>query len=231
MKRVSPVTPQSKMVDIANQFGQKNVKNQQGSTRIIYDTLELKVGQDIYNFFQNVNTRQFPMTNMQNGNKLEVGEMLTMQYAWLSIMTEKLTEGAIVEYQLQDLAGGSLNHSLFNGTDTTAIGGWTFTENYLKASTKIALGELSFMVGNTQTLKPISLQAFHPSYNKSSKNNSNTVFHFDTLLTVPPMLEFIAPVKILPLIAADLPSAASGKIYLRLHLEGAGSIISPRQNF
>ena len=223
-------TAQSKMMDVAKGFGQSNIKHQQGTTRIIYDTLPLVVGQDIYEFFRNCNTRQFPFTNLQNGNRLEVGEMLTMQFGWLSILVIKKGEGDVpIEYQLIDISGGSLSHEAVAGTEVTAA--WTAAENYLPLATKIALGELSFMVGNTQTLKPISLQGFHPSFNKSSKNEHNSVFTFDSILTIPPMLEFVAPVKVVPMSAADLTQAVPADIYLRLHLEGAAAIVAPRQTF
>ena len=85
------------------------------------------------------------------------------------------------------------------------------------------------MVGNTQILKPISLTAFHPTWNKSAKNEHGSVFTFDSMLTVPPLLEFIAPVKVIPFSAADLSQEV--KLYLRLTLEGAAAIVAPRQTF
>ena len=48
----SLVTPQQKMVAVNKKFGNTNIKNQQGTTRVIYDSLPLD-GRTNFRFFEN----------------------------------------------------------------------------------------------------------------------------------------------------------------------------------
>jgi hypothetical protein len=79
----SRVTPQQKMVAVNNKFGNSNIKNQQGTTRVIYDSLPLD-GRTTFRFFENANNRTFPLTNIgSEGNRLEVGSTFTIEKAYL----------------------------------------------------------------------------------------------------------------------------------------------------
>ena len=52
---INPVTPQQKMVAVNNRFGNTNIAQQQGTTRVIYDSLPLD-GRTNFRFFENANT-------------------------------------------------------------------------------------------------------------------------------------------------------------------------------
>jgi len=75
-----------KIVGAANRFGNPGIKNQQLTTFEIYDYLPLLSGAQSYKFFQNVNTRSFPFTNIQE-NRLQVGETMVINRVWFTIFS------------------------------------------------------------------------------------------------------------------------------------------------
>lgn len=78
---LNPVSPQRKMIQTSGKFGNTGIKRQQGTTRIIYDTLPHD-GRTEYRFFEGVGTRDFPLTNLTE-NKLSVGEVMTVERVYL----------------------------------------------------------------------------------------------------------------------------------------------------
>lgn len=85
MKRqiLNPVSPQQKMIMDANKFGNRGLKRQQGTTRIIFDTLPHD-GRTEYRFFEGVGLRDFPFTNLTE-NKLSVGEIMTIERVYIML--------------------------------------------------------------------------------------------------------------------------------------------------
>ena len=66
---ISNFTPQNKIVGVNNKFGNTNIKNQQGTTRVLFDTLPLD-GSTELRFFENAASRQYPFTNIgSEGNR------------------------------------------------------------------------------------------------------------------------------------------------------------------
>jgi hypothetical protein len=81
------ITPQMKQVFVNNKFGNSGIKRQQGSTVIKYDTLPLD-GRTEFRFFEGCQSRVFPFTNSNaEGNKLGVGNSMTIERIYLSIVT------------------------------------------------------------------------------------------------------------------------------------------------
>jgi hypothetical protein len=81
------VSPQMKQVFVNNKFGNTGIKRQQGSTVIKYDTLPLD-GRTEFRFFEGCQSRVFPFTNSNSeGNKLGVGNSMTIERMYLSIVT------------------------------------------------------------------------------------------------------------------------------------------------
>ena len=74
------VTPQQKMVGVNQKFGNVGIPSQQGTTRILYDTLQNSAGKTNFRFFEDSTARQFPLTNTgSEGNKLGVGDTMVIQ--------------------------------------------------------------------------------------------------------------------------------------------------------
>lgn len=84
-----------KAASAADRFGNPGVKNQQWSTIEIFDYLPYAPGTTL-TFFENVNTRAFPFTNIQQ-NTLGVGEVMVIKRIWFTIATT--TDGAITNVQ------------------------------------------------------------------------------------------------------------------------------------
>ena len=74
----SGTTPQQKLVAVNNKFGNTGIKNQQGTSRIIYDSLTTGTN-TTFRFFEDSASRRFPFTNTgSDGNKLGVGDTMVI---------------------------------------------------------------------------------------------------------------------------------------------------------
>lgn len=79
-------TPQDKIIAVNNKFGNTGIKNQQGSTVVLYDSLQLVNGKTEYRFFEGSSQRNFPFSNTgADGNKLGVGYSMIVERAYFSI--------------------------------------------------------------------------------------------------------------------------------------------------
>jgi len=78
-KIIGGITPQQKMVAVNNKFGNTNIKGQQGTTRVLFDSIECN-GVTEFRFFENAGSKRYPFTNVgAEGNRLNVGETFTIQ--------------------------------------------------------------------------------------------------------------------------------------------------------
>lgn len=190
----SPFTPQRKAIGVNDKFGNKGIKNQQGSTVIKYDSLPLD-GRSEYRFFEGSSQRNFPLANTgSDGNKLGVGNTLVVERAYLSLVT---FEGGVP--------------ALVAPIDLTS-------------DANILLSEFSMAIANSEVIKHVPILSWLPEFNKVAENNLNTNFEFDTQVVIPPLLEYVATLR--------LPVGVTIKdVYLRLTIEGTGAIIAPRTTF
>jgi len=190
-------TPQRKAIGINDKFGNSGIKKQQGSTVIKYDTLPLD-GSTELRFFQGSANRLFPLSNTgSDGNKLGVGNSMVVERAYLSVVT------------FDEITG-----------DFASIAPITLVTSI----PQVLLSEFGFSIANTEVIKNVPVLSWLPQFNKVAENQVNTNFEFDTQVVVPPLLEYIATLR-LPKYTADKTLA------LRLTIEGTGAIISPRATF
>lgn len=186
-------TPQRKAIGINDKFGNTGIKQQQGSTVIKYDTLPLD-GSTELRFFQGSANRNFPLSNTgSDGNKLGVGNSMVVERAYLSIVT-------FVEGEIDDVS-----------------------ELRITGPAYVNVSEFSFAIANTEVIKNVPILSWLPQFNKVAENQVNTNFEFDTQVVIPPLLEYIATIR--------LPKYTAGSLFLRLTIEGTGAIISPRATF
>jgi len=74
------VTPNAKIALVNNKLGNPALKNNQGTSSEVYDYVEVTAGSAaVVRFFDNVNTKTFPFTNIQQ-NQLQAGEALSIEY-------------------------------------------------------------------------------------------------------------------------------------------------------
>jgi len=166
MARFQNVTAQSKIINVGNNLGLSGLKNQQGTTVIKYDTLPLD-GRTQYNFFQEANTRPFPFSNTgTDGGKLGVGESLTIQRLSFAIAQEVGVNKAL-EF-----------------------------EPLTKGDAGIIDGELTISVANSNICLRLPILQFLPEFNKDAENQINTSYELDTLLIIPPQLDYTFSLRV-----------------------------------
>lgn len=196
-------TPQAKLIHAGDRFGNRGLKNSQGSSVIIYDHLLLTeglnpVGTEL-RFFENAASRTFPFTNLMEG-RLPVAEGMVLERIWFTIMTVTVATGEIVDEQ-------------------------TFTAFGLPGLYK---SDFSFFNANNRVIKPSPLTKQQPSFNWQSGSTINEVIHLDTDITIQPLIEFVCSLR-LPTIT--IPTSIDLDYYMGCYCEGAGGILNPRANF
>lgn len=92
------VSPQQKIIRTNDKFGNKGIKKQQGTTRLVYDSLPID-GRTEFRFFEDVNARIFPRTNLQQ-NQLNVGESLVIERGYFTTFAEVAGLFTVVPFTL-----------------------------------------------------------------------------------------------------------------------------------
>jgi hypothetical protein len=164
---ISGITPQQKMVAVNNKFGNSNIKSQQGTTRVLYDSILISPTQTEYRFFENSGSKIYPLTNIgSEGNRLNVGDTFVVQkiyFAWFTYDPDTNT--------IDDFTQGLYN-----------VGG-------LK-------GELSFQIANSQVIKQLPIEMFYdPAVNPTAVNSRDIAFDTFTDIVIPPLLEYVLSVR------------------------------------
>jgi hypothetical protein len=197
-------TPQRKLIGINDKFGNKGIKQQQGSTIIKYDTLPCD-GRNEFRFFEGSAQRNFPLSNTQSdGNKLGVGSTMVVERAYVSLI---LFNPLARNIEFADVAPISIG-----------------------AFPQICDAEFSFEIANSQVIKSVPIMSWLPEFNKDAENALNTSFEFDTQVVIMPLLEFVATLRTnSPAILG--PAPGEDQYFLRLTIEGTGAIIAPRATF
>jgi len=201
----SLVTPQQKMVAVNKKFGNTNIKNQQGTTRVIYDSLPLD-GRTNFRFFENSNTRQFPLTNIgAEGNRLEVGSTFTIEKIYFNAVT----------------------FDAVNNTITASLNGLAFTAG--DTAIPFATGELDFFIANSQVIKQIPTSFVNGSnFNPTAVNSNDHALSLRTDIVIPPLLEYVANLRTTSYATGvDL----QGYTHIQMFIQGTAGIIAPQATF
>jgi hypothetical protein len=168
---ISQITPQQKAVAVNNRFGNTNIKGQQGTTRVIYDSLLLD-GSTELRFFENAASRQYPFTNIgSEGNRLTVGETFVIQKIYFGLI--EVDEDTQVYTGFQPINGD----------------GGEFEQ-----------GEWSFLLANSQVIKQLPFSVFCNNAQTIINPSNNTDQTFDTFtdIVIPPLLEYVLTYRIAP---------------------------------
>jgi hypothetical protein len=162
---ISNFTPQDKIVGVNNKFGNTNIKNQQGTTRVIFDSLPLD-GSTELRFFENAASRQYPFTNIgSEGNRLNVGETFVVQKVYFGIIATDPDTGAFQNFETLAASGLQAYYS----------------------------GEWSFLIANSQVIKqlPFLTCFFTTGLNINGTNANDEAFNTFTDIVIPPLLEYV----------------------------------------
>jgi hypothetical protein len=115
-KILGGITPQQKMVAVNNKFGNTNIKGQQGTTRVLFDSIKLN-GQTEFRFFENAGSKRYPFTNVgAEGNRLNVGETFAIQKIYFGYITTNPDTGEFDSFQVgfPFFAKGELSFQIAN---------------------------------------------------------------------------------------------------------------------
>jgi len=162
------ISPQAKLIEVAKKTGNAGLKFQQGTTRVLYDSLPIN-GDREFRFFEGSNNRDFPFTNTgASGNKLTVGEALVIERCYFAVFFIEPQTGQVSS--LDSLASAGLP--------------------------SIQKGELQYESANQIQIKPFPVTSMQPQFNKSSEFDDYNNFEFDTQLVLLPLLEYIWSLRI-----------------------------------
>jgi hypothetical protein len=161
---ITNVTPQDKIVAVNNKLGNSNIRSQQGTTRVLFDTIELD-GRQEFRFFENSGSKQYPFTNVgAEGNRLNVGDTFVVQKIYFGILTTDPDTGLVENFESFNVAG------------------WA---KYMK-------GELSFQIANSQVIKQLPIEWSYDSvFNPTGENPRDLALGTFTDIVIPPLLEYV----------------------------------------
>ena len=165
------VTPGAKLALVNNKLGNPALKKNQGSTFEVYDYIDVTstIGtQQVLRFFESVNTKTFPFTNVQQ-NQLQVGEALAIEYIALTRLEVSVTPGSPDKLTAQ---------------------------SSLLSVTGLSLSQFSLLLDNSRILKTNSLTRANSPFNPKGGTATNNLFYPDTDLTIPPQISFAAELNL-----------------------------------
>jgi len=197
------VTPQEKIVAVNKRFGNTGIQSQQGTSRIIYDSLPvLNNGQTTFRFYEDSSSRAFPFTNTgSDGNKLGVGDTMVLSSV-IFYAVKRITATGIFEDQINLLNTGNTGLSYFN-----------------------------FEIANNQVVKKVTLTEASRQYNNST-SAANTNLELETEIVIPPLLPYVLELRTPLSLYTLLGAPGAGKEYFVFaQIIGVGGIIAPRTTF
>jgi len=162
------VTPQQKAIAINNKFGNSGIADQQGTTRLIYDTLPLgAAGAKTLRFFEDSAGRQFPFSNTgADGNKLGVGNTMVIESISFFILT----------YDTVNLRWDAIALP----TSVAAI----------------SQAQINFEIANNRVIKNLSLTELSAAFDKNIGATNDSTLELSTQIVIPPLLNFVCQVQI-----------------------------------
>ena len=240
---------------VGRETGNKGLGKQQGTTRVIYDTIDMyngsATGVTSFDFFGTLNNKAFPFTNI-NRNSFTDAEAMSVARAYLTyIYCNNGTVSYTTTSQFSLVAGLDEATTFLQSADGISKG-------YFTAGGKVAglqLAEGSLLISGQEVLKKFNFLSANSVFNHkanvltSSQNYSivgsvaaapagtgstgwatkagSQVYTFDSAAVIPPNREFRFPINTG---AYTLPTGQTalnfGQHYLRLTLEGFGAIPS-----
>jgi hypothetical protein len=199
------VTPQQKIIAVNNKFGNNDIKNQQGTSRILYDTLPAGTN-TTFRFFEDSAARVFPFCNTgSEGNKLGVGDSMVIQAVMFTV------------FDVTNIPGGPI------------INEWNFVQPLVDMVQSFNLAYFNFQLANNQVIKKLTLSEANSQFNKDY-SATNKALDLETNIVIPPLLPFVLELRLPQSIPVAPPSPTITR-YVECQLIGTGGIIAPRATF
>jgi hypothetical protein len=142
------------------------VKSQQGTSRIIYDTILITPGKRNFRFYEDSASRTFPLTNTgSEGNKLGVGDTMVIAQVLFTFWIKNTITGLWQKFNnLVDL--NSVQTAYFN-----------------------------VEIANNQVVKKLTLTEAIQQFNKDTGAINNTI-DLETSIVIPPLLPFVVELQL-----------------------------------
>lgn len=183
------------MIATNEQFGNRNIKNQQSTSRVIYDALPAD-GRTLFEFFKNVSAHpDIPFANISE-NKLQVQESLTIRRLYFCVLIFNTDTGVFT-----------------NVTDLTTAG-----------LLEIYGGDYETKFDTMTVAKPNPLSSQLPAFSKNSNHTENEWIWLDNDAVIIPDVQFQVNLHVPPYTPA-------ANTFIRLVMEGFGSLFSPKSQF
>ncbi len=154
---------QQQLIGVSRELG-GNFANMQGTTRAIYDSLPGLPANSTYRFFDNVQTRPYPFSNLSQ-NRFETGEALAIESIAFFMTEEAVSENTEI-YNFLFFAQGQIILDLYIGNQ--------------RVIKKLDLTQSVLVLGNTNF--------------GTSSPYSKAVLYLETPIVIPPLVEFYAEV-------------------------------------
>lgn len=157
MKNISAfrnVTPNAKLAMVNNRLGNPGLKKNQGSSVEVYDyTLVTPGSTGVIRFFDQVNTKTFPLTNIQQ-NQLSVGEALAIE--WIAFTRMTIRAGVVTTYEAltQSVAGLALSQFSLLLDNSRIVKNNSLTRTFADLNTKGGTANNSLFYPDTDLTIP-----------------------------------------------------------------------------
>lgn len=213
-----------KIAEVAKRMGITDLSKMQITTRQLYHAIKITPGAQpqTFNFFQNVNTANFPLTNLTE-NKLQAGEAIAVERAYLSILQVETGNPLVVQdvvpveyfYQFRSFLRSDFDLNIDRQTVTKKIS----TTSWYAPNNK----DSNFAVQNPNP---------YPGIANLFLNYGQSVYHFDNSFVIIPQIEFTGVLTV-PVIPGPLPviPGYNSDFYIMLTLEGLGCLFNPKGNY
>jgi len=160
------VTPQQKMVAVNNKFGNTDIKFQQGTTRCIYDTIQITAAGQTLRFFEDSASRTFPFSNTgSDGNKLGVGETMVIQSITFFVLIYDPATARFTTYS-------ALNNFR-----------------------PLQFADIDFEIANQRVIKAFNLSENASQINKNTSSATDSTIDLETEIVLPPLLNYVCSLK------------------------------------
>ncbi len=209
-----------KVVTVNNKIGAKNINQMQGTTRVLYDSVELLASPTgtVLKFWEDVNLKKFPFTNISE-NKLQIGETIAIQRYSFGIMSLPSVGFPNIVEEIKPFDQAPAFFGLYRS-------------------------DMSFAIAQDTVLKKLPLHTMYAPFNKDSRFYGSLQFnlfgglisigvpqdvmHLDSDLIIPPQIEFTAQVQIPGIAFLPVPT---NRYFMVMTIEGLGSLFSPKGTY
>jgi len=206
-----------KIAEVAKRMGIQDLSKMQITTRQLYHALKITPGAvnapQTFQFFQDVNTVKFPLTNLTE-NKLQAGEAIAVERMYLSI--------------IQTLPG--------NPMKVLEVQPMEFYPDFAP----FLRSDLDLNIDRQTVTKRVNTTSFYAPFNKDAnwgtqifdgvqfKNYGQSVYHLDNSFVIIPQIEFSVTLTTPSITTVPNPNT---DWYIMLNIEGLGCLFNPKGNY